>query len=149
MSTEINRKRISDFPEGVAENVELFARTANGTNVRVRYDVKQSIGRSTTSVMSQAAVASELAKRDEAIENLKVGAIGVITSPDDSISVDSVEGGVSIGVNASKVVDHKRGLSVVGNLIGVAIDPNEGNRLIMTATGLLRVESENYWEQFN
>lgn len=147
MKTEIKSKRISDFQIGVAENVELFARTSIGTNIRVLYDVRQAIGTSTTSVMSQAAITSELAKRDEAIKKLQMESIGVITSPDESISVGSDEGGVVIGVNVSKIADSKRGLSVENNRIGIAIDPNAGNRLVMTATGMLRVESENHWKE--
>ena len=149
MSTEIKRVRISDLTIGIPENVELFARTSIGTNVRVPYDVRQTVGVSETSVMSQAAVTAELKKRDAAIEQLKGATIGVITSPDESISVSSDSEGVTIGVNASKVVAEGRGLKVQGNRIGVAIDPSEGNRLTFTPLGELRVESENFWQKLD
>ncbi len=77
MSTEIKRRRISDFPIGAPENVELFARTSKGTNVRVRYDVKQQVGTSETSVMSQSAVTAELAKRDAALKSKKGNTIAL------------------------------------------------------------------------
>lgn len=48
-------KRISDFPKASAEEVEVFARSNTGANVRVPYDIKQEEGDSTTSLMSQGA----------------------------------------------------------------------------------------------
>ena len=146
MSTEIKHKRISDFPLGTPEDVELFARTANGSNARVPYSVKQTPGTSTTATMSQDAISRELAKRDEAIEAIKIGSIGVITSPDDSIEVDNTISGVSIGVKTSTIVAPKQGLQVVGNRIGILIDPSENNRITITQDGALLVESENFWQ---
>lgn len=48
-------KRISDFPKASADEVEVFARSKTGANVRVPYDIKQQEGDSTTSLMSQGA----------------------------------------------------------------------------------------------
>lgn len=140
-------KRISELPESRPEAVEVLGLNAIGTNVRVPYDVKQTVGVSETSLMSQAAITAELKKRDAAIEQIKVNAIGVIASPDESILVGSDSKGVTIGVNASRVVAEGRGLQVQGNRIGVAIDPSDDNRLTLTSAGTLRVESENFWTE--
>lgn len=51
----IKYKRISDFPAASADEVEVFARSKTGANVRVPYDIKQEEGNSTTSLMSQSA----------------------------------------------------------------------------------------------
>jgi hypothetical protein len=138
-------KRISELPAGSPENVQVLGITSTGANVRVPYDVQQVVGLSTTSTMSQAAITSELAKRDKAIENLKVGAIGIITSPDDTIAVESTETGLEIGVNANKLILANGGLRVVENRIGLAIDNSEGNLIYQTDEGALRVDGDNYW----
>lgn len=83
------------------------------------------------------------------IDNITMQSIGVITPLDDTVSVGTTEGGITIGVNASALVTPNKGLTVIGNRIGVLIDATEGNRLTMTATGALRVESENFWAEIN
>ncbi len=70
MTTIGRYKRISELPESRPEDVEVLGLNAAGTNVRVRYDVRQTVGASETSVMSQAAVTAELKKRDAAISEL-------------------------------------------------------------------------------
>jgi hypothetical protein len=147
MTTIGRYKRISELPESRPEDVEVLGLNAAGTNVRVHYDVRQAVGASETSVMSQAAITAELKKRDAAIEQIVANSIGVITSPDESISVGNNSNGVTIGVNATKVIAEKSGLKAQGNRIGVAIDPSKGNRLTLTPSGELRVESENYWNE--
>lgn len=147
MSTEILKKRISDFVIGVPESVELFAKTKEGGNVRVPYDVQQSIGTSTTSVISQAAITSELQKRDNAIEGVIAQTIGNINPLNQTISVLVTDRTATIGVNVSSLVAEDSGLKVADNSIGVAIDQSEGNRLSLTSAGELRVESENYWAE--
>lgn len=64
-------KRISELPEAKAEGVEMLGLNSAGANVRVPYDIKQVTGTSTTSLMSQAAITAELAKRDAAIKDKK------------------------------------------------------------------------------
>lgn len=82
-----------------------------------------------------------------AIESIESAVAGEITSTDGSIGVTIDEGGVNLSVKIGNLIQDKKGLYASGNKIGIAIDPNEGNRLVMTATGMLRVESENYWEE--
>lgn len=90
---------------------------------------------------------SNFEKIGVAIQTIESVGIGVITSPDDSIKIETTSDGLSIGVIANNLVASKSGLFVTSNKIGVAIDPSEGNRLVMTPTGLLRVDSENLWQK--
>lgn len=126
---------------------------------------------SSTSLVSEAAVSHAIGVLNEKIKDKKGSntSIGVIikdnVDPDKPIKI--VEESDTIGVAIQKVVDHLNTVSIgaavgisspkktisVGvdsttnnTTIDVKIDNNEGNRLVLTPTGALRVESENYWK---
>lgn len=126
---------------------------------------------SKTSLVSEAAVSHAIGALEEKIKDKKGSntSIGVIIN--DNVDPDNpskiVEESDTIGAAIQKVVDHLNSVSIgaaVGisspkktisigvdsvtnnTTIDVKIDNNEGNRLILTTTGALRVESENYWK---
>lgn len=130
---------------------------------------------SSTSLVSEAAVSQAIGVLENKIKNInnKTGSnIFIGVDINDNIDLNNptkiVEKSDTIGTAIQKVVDHLNSVSVgaaVGIIspnktlsigidsntnnttIDVKIDEREGNRIKLTSTGALRVESENFWKQ--
>ena len=63
-------KKISEFPEIMADNVKVLGVSQTGENVRVRLDIKQGRGSDTGALMSQAGITAELARQDAEIKRV-------------------------------------------------------------------------------
>ena len=65
-------KKISEFPEIMADNVKVLGVSQTGENVRVRLDIKQGRGNDAGALMSQAGITAELARQDAEIKKVSV-----------------------------------------------------------------------------
>ena len=63
-------KKISEFPEIMADNVKVLGVSQTGENVRVRLDIKQGRGNDAGALMSQAGITAELARQDAEIKRV-------------------------------------------------------------------------------
>lgn len=151
----IKYKRISDFPEASADEVEVFARSKTGANVRVPYDIKQEEGKSTSSVMSQAATTIAIGRIEAKVKAIKGSGIpigrvvtdqttgDVVVAAEDTVA-DAIEKVANRIPSIGRIVADKGGLAVNSEgLIGLNIDEAEGNALYLTPEGKLR--SDKKW----
>lgn len=127
---------------------------------------------SNTSLVSEAAVSKAIGVLEEKIKDKKGSNTSIGININDNVDPDNpikiVEESDTIGAAIQKVVDHLNSISIgtaVGiispnNTLAIGIDSNtntttidvkiderEGNRIKLTSTGALRVESENFWKQ--
>ena len=65
-------KKISEFPEIMADNVKVLGVSQTGENVRVRLDIKQGRGNDAGALMSQAGITAELTRQDAEIKKVSV-----------------------------------------------------------------------------
>lgn len=149
-------KRISDFPKASAEEVEVFARSKTGANVRVPYDIKQEEGDSTTSLMSQGAVTIAIGRITEKVKAITGSGIAigrVVTDQTTGDVVVAAEATVADAIETlanripsiGRIVADKGGLTVnPEGLIGLNIDEAEDNALYLTPEGKLR--SDKKWD---
>lgn len=152
----IKYKRISDFPAASADEVEVFARSKTGANVRVPYDIKQEEGDSTTSLMSQSAVTIAIGRITEKVKAITGSGIAigrVVTDQTTGDVVVAAEATVADAIETlanripsiGRIVADKGGLAVnPEGLIGLNIDEAEGNALYLTPEGKLR--SDKKWD---
>lgn len=81
-------KKVSEFPVVEAIGIHVFGRSPSNKNVQVLLDVKQSIGDSTTSLMSQKAIKDAIGIVQSNIETLEQStsnSIGIINTNIDTL----------------------------------------------------------------
>lgn len=111
-------KKVSEFPVVEAVGIHVFGRSPNNKNVQVLLDVKQSIGDSTTSLMSQKAITDAIGiVNNKKGTDIAIGQSIIGGTVSDPISIASPSDSIGVAIQNAVEELYKMGTGAVTGLI--------------------------------